>query len=66
MPTDGLTGHHLDPEALVARMMEELHANPEAQRLPLRTLLTNEFRGMPARLQHMEQDLAEPKADVPG
>ena len=49
MPTDGLTGHHLDPEALVARMMEELHAKPEAQRMLLRTLLTNEFRGMRRR-----------------
>ena len=42
---------HIDPESLVARIVEELRANPAAQRLLLRTLLTNEFLGMPARLQ---------------
>ena len=34
---------HIDPESLVARIVEELRANPAAQRLLLRTLLTNEF-----------------------
>ena len=54
----------LDAESLVARMIAELQANPEAQRLLLRTLLTNEFLGMPARLDRIEKDVAEIKADV--
>ncbi len=63
MATEGLTGH-LDPDSLVARIIAELRANPDAQRLLLRALLTNEFLGMPARLQHVEKDIAELKADV--
>ena len=55
---------HIDPESLVARIVEELRANPAAQRLLLRTLLTNEFLGMPARLQKIERDIAELKNDV--
>ena len=55
---------HIDPESLVARIVEELRANPAAQRLLLRTLLTNEFLGMPARLQNIERDVAELKQDV--
>ena len=53
-----------DPESLVARMIAELQANPQAQRLLLRALLTNEFLGVPARLDHIEKDVAELKADV--
>ena len=64
MAAEDPTGHHLDPESLVARIIEELRANPDAQRLLLRALLTNEFLGMPARLQHIEKDIAELKADV--
>ena len=45
-------------------MIAELQANPQAQRLLLRALLTNEFLGMPARLDHIEKDIAELKADV--
>ncbi len=55
---------HLDPESLVARIIAELQANPEAQRLLLRAMLTNEFLGMPARLDRIEKDVAELKADV--
>ena len=55
---------HIAPESLVARIVEELRANPAAQRLLLRTLLTNEFLGMPARLQNIERDLAELQQDV--
>ena len=54
----------LDPQSLVARIITELQANPEAQRLLLRALLTNEFLGMPARLDHIEKDVAELKIDV--
>ena len=59
-----MTPPQRDPESLVARIVEELRANPDAQRLLLRTLLTNEFLGMPARLQNIEKDIAELKADV--
>ncbi len=55
---------HLDPESLVARIIAELRANPQAQRLLLRALLTNEFLGMPARLDRIEKDVAELKVDV--
>ena len=64
MATTSLSSSQLDPESLVARIIEELRANPDAQRLLLRTLLTNEFLGMPARLQNIERDIAELKADV--
>ncbi|MCY4373029.1 MAG: hypothetical protein OXC31_04590 [Spirochaetaceae bacterium] len=63
MATEDLTGQHLDPESLVVRIMEELR---EAQRLLLRAQLTNELRGTPARLQQIEKDIAELKADVAG
>ena len=54
----------LDPTSLVARIVAELQANPEAQQLLLRTLLTNEFLGVPARLDRIEKDVAELKVDV--
>ena len=53
-----------DLESLVARMIAELQENPEAQRMLLRALLTNEFLGMPARLDRIEKDIAELKTDV--
>ena len=53
-----------DPESVVARIIEELQANPEAQTLLLRALLTNEFLGMPARLDRLEADVAEMKIDI--
>ena len=62
--TKPVSEQQLDPESLVARIVEELRANPAAQRLLLRTLLTNEFLGMPAGLQHIERDTAELKNDV--
>ena len=49
----------LDPESLVARIIAELQANPAAQQLLLRAMLTNEFLGMPARLDAIERDVAE-------
>ena len=58
------TAAQLDPTSLVARIIAELQANPEAQRLLLRTLLTNEFLGMPARLDRIEKDIAEIKAHL--
>ncbi len=54
----------LDPESLVARIIAELQENPEAQTLLLRALLTNEFLGMPARLERVEADVAEMKIDI--
>ena len=54
----------LDPSSLVARIVAELRANPEAQEMLLRVLLTNEFLGMPARLDRIEKDVAALKVDV--
>jgi len=55
---------HLDPESLVARIIADLQANPAAQQLLLRAMLTNEFLGMPARLNAIERDVAEIKNRV--
>ena len=57
---------HLDPTSLVARIIAELQANPDAQRLLLRAILTDEFLGMPVRLNRIEKDIAELKADIAG
>ena len=53
-----------DPQSLVAGIITELQANPEAQRLLSRAFLTKEFLGMPARLDHIEKDVAEFKTDA--
>ncbi len=53
-----------DSESLVSRIIEELRANPEAQALLLRALLTDEFLGMPIRLKRVEADVAQLKVDV--
>lgn len=50
---------HRDPESLVARIIAELQTNPAAQQLLLRAMLTNEFLGMPARLDAIERDVAD-------
>ena len=55
------TSSSLDSESLVARIIAELQANPDAQPLLLRALLTNEFLGMPIRLERIEADVAELK-----
>ena len=54
----------LDPESLVARIIADLQANPAAQQMLLRAMLTNEFLGMPARLDAIERDVAEIKGRV--
>ena len=59
-----MTASKLDPESLVARIIKELQANPDAQTLLLRALLTNEFLGIPIRLERVEADIVELKADV--
>ncbi len=58
-----VTSAQLAPESLVARIIGEIEANPEAQRLLLRALLTEEFLRIPERLDRIEADLAEAKAD---
>ena len=58
------TTEQLDPQSLVARIISEIQANPVAQQLLLRAMLTNEFLGMPARLDAIEADVAEIKARV--
>ena len=58
------TASSVDSESLVARIIAELQADPDAQTLLLRALLTNEWLGMPIRLERMEADVAVMKADV--
>lgn len=57
MPAQG--AERLDPESLVARIIAELQIHPAAQQLLLRAMLTNEFLGMPARLDAIERDVAD-------
>ena len=54
----------LDADSLVARIIEELRANPDAQTLLLRALLTDEFLGMPLRLERVEAGIDDLKVDV--
>ena len=49
----------LDPESLVARIIADLQANPAAQQMLLRAMLTNECLGVPARLDAIERDVAD-------
>ena len=58
-----VTSTQLTPESLVARIIEEIEDNPEAQRLLLRALLTEEFLRVPERLDRIEADIALLKAD---
>ena len=62
MTTEAAT--QLDPQSLVARILVELEANPAAQQMLLRAMLTNEFLGMPARLDAIEKDVAEMKINI--
>ena len=55
------TASSVDSESLVARIIAELQADPDARTLLLRALLTNEWLGMPIRLERMEADVAELK-----
>ena len=59
-----MTSASLNSESLVARIIAELQADPDAQALLLRALLTNEFLGIPIRLERIEADVAELKSDV--
>ena len=62
----------LNPESLVARMVAELNENPEARSILLRTLLTDDFlmlpakvdrlMDLPARVERLERDVSELKA----
>ena len=58
------TTTQLDPASLVARILVELEGNPAAQQMLLRAMLTNEFLGLPARLDAIEKDVAEMKIDI--
>ena len=53
------TASSVDSESLVARIIAELQADPDARTLLLRALLTNEWLGMPIRLERMEADVTE-------
>ena len=62
----------LNPESLVARMVAELNENPKARSILLRTLLTDDFlmlpakvdrlMDLPARVERLERDVSELKA----
>ena len=59
-----VTTTQIAPALLVKRITAELQANPDAHRLLLRVLLTNEFQGRPAGLDSIAQDIAELNAAV--
>ena len=54
------TESRIDSESLVARIIDELRANPEAKRLLLRALYKDEF---PSASERLERD--GPQDDVP-
>ena len=56
-----MTIQALNPESVVDRMIAELNANPEARRLLLRALLTDEFLMLPARVERIEEDVSDLK-----
>ena len=63
-----MTVHALNPESLAERMVAELNENPEARRLLLRALLTDEFLMLPAKVDRL-MDLpakVEGLMDLPG
>ena len=47
------TQEGVPPDSLVARMIEELNANPEARTLLLRALLTDDFLLLPAKVDRL-------------
>ena len=54
----------MDPNSIVARIISELENQPAVRPLLLRTLLTDEFLAMPARLIRMDDDISVLKTDV--
>ena len=56
-----MTIQALNPESLAERMIAELNENPEARRLLLRALLTDEFMMLPARVERIEEDVSDLK-----
>ena len=54
----------IDPNSIVARLISELGNQPGVRPLLLRTLLTDEFLAMPARLMRMADDISVLKSDV--
>ena len=57
-----MTIQALSPESLVDRMIAELNENPEARRLLLRALLTDEFLALPDKVERIEEDVSDLKA----
>ena len=57
-----MTIQALNPESVVERMIAELNENPEARRLLLRALLTDEFLALPATVERIEEDVSDLKA----
>ena len=47
------TQEGVTPDSLVARMIGELNANPEARTLLLRALLTDDFLLLPAKVDRL-------------
>ena len=58
------SNQEIDPNSIVARIISELENQPGVRPLLLRTLLTDEFLAMPARLMHMDDDISVLKNDV--
>ena len=58
------SNQEIDPNSIVARIISELENQPAVRPLLLRTLLTDEFLAMPARLIRMDDDISVLKTDV--
>ena len=62
------TQENVPPDGLVARMIQELNANPEARTLLLRALLTDDFLLLPPKVGQLQEDVSKlmelpPKVD---
>ena len=55
-----------DTESLVVRIVEELEAQPDARKLLLRALLTEEFLLMPDKLDQVQGEVADVKEGLAG
>ena len=59
-----LTEQGLPPESIASRLVGELRAAPQIRELILRELLTDEFLGLPRRIERLETAVLEFRSDV--
>ena len=58
------TQEGVPPDSLIARMIGELNANPEARTLLLRALLTDDFLLLPAKVDRLQEEVRQITTDL--